>query len=259
MIASRLDRRLTSRVDPSDVVQETLADASKRMDEYLTQRPLPFLGWLRQLAGERVIDTHRRHIVSQRRSISREDRSGVGTDESSRDHARRFIANDTSPSNRLSRKERRDQVMTAMAELSVRDREVLTMRYFEQLSAAEIAEATGITEGAVKVRLLRADPHAEPAGGVTMTDQSGESLSPHPEPDHKLAELTEEITRRLLAGEAFDAEAYVSQLHECAGPIRELLPTMHQMTEVSRNVARRRQSEPCSDPLNSLTGEDSLP
>ena len=36
MVASRLDRRLTSRIDPSDVVQETLADAARRMDEYLS-------------------------------------------------------------------------------------------------------------------------------------------------------------------------------------------------------------------------------
>jgi RNA polymerase sigma-70 factor (ECF subfamily) len=159
MVATRLDRRLTSRVDPSDVVQETLADASKRLDDYLRDRPLPFLGWLRQLAGERVIDTHRRHIVSQRRSITREDRIGGRLDDSSRALARRFLANDTSPSNRLSRKERRDQVMAALAALSSRDREVLVMRYLEQLGAAEIAETLGITEGAVKARLLRALIH----------------------------------------------------------------------------------------------------
>ncbi len=156
MVAARLDRRLASRVDPSDVVQETLADAAKRMDDYLRDQPLPFLGWLRQLAGERVIDTHRRHIVSQRRSVNREDRNREQLDDTSRALARRFLASDTSPSNRLSRKERRDQVMAALAALSSRDREVLVMRYLEQLGAAEIAEALGITEGAVKARLLRA-------------------------------------------------------------------------------------------------------
>ncbi|QDV39163.1 sigma-70 family RNA polymerase sigma factor [Tautonia plasticadhaerens] len=159
MVAARLDRRLTSRVDPSDVVQETLADASKRMDDYLRERPLPFLGWLRQLAGERVIDAHRRHIASQRRSITRESRADAHPDDSSRALARRFLANDTSPSNRLSRRERCDQVMAALASLSARDREVLVMRYLEQLDAAQIAEALGITRGAVKARLLRALIH----------------------------------------------------------------------------------------------------
>jgi RNA polymerase sigma-70 factor (ECF subfamily) len=156
LIASRLDRRLTSRIDPSDVVQETLADAAKRLDDYLRERPLPFLGWLRQLAGERLIDTHRRHIFSQRRSVNRENRV---TDDASNLPAaliRRFLASDTSPSNRLSRQERRDQVRTALAALSERDREVLVMRYLEQASAAEIADVLGVTESAVKSRLLRA-------------------------------------------------------------------------------------------------------
>ena len=63
---------------------------------------------------------------------------------------------DTSPSNRLLRDERREQVMAALAELSPRDREVLVMRHFEQLSTAEIAEAVGATEISVRARLCRA-------------------------------------------------------------------------------------------------------
>ncbi|MHC5543202.1 ECF-type sigma factor, partial [Singulisphaera rosea] len=38
MVAARLDRRLASRIDPSDVVQETLVDAARRMDDYLRDR-----------------------------------------------------------------------------------------------------------------------------------------------------------------------------------------------------------------------------
>jgi RNA polymerase sigma-70 factor (ECF subfamily) len=46
--------------------------------------------------------------------------------------------------------------MGALAELSARDREVLVMRHLERLRSSEIAEALGITEGAVESRLLRA-------------------------------------------------------------------------------------------------------
>ena len=55
MVALRLDRRLAARVDPSDVVQEALADAARKLDGYLRDRPLPFYPWLRQLAGERLV------------------------------------------------------------------------------------------------------------------------------------------------------------------------------------------------------------
>jgi RNA polymerase sigma-70 factor, ECF subfamily len=156
MVAARLDRRLAPRVDPSDVVQETLADAARRMDEYLRDRPLPFFGWLRQLAGERVIDTHRRHVLAQRRSITRESRTPELSEESAVELGRKLMASDTSPSNRLMRQERCDQVMAALAGLSPRDREVLVMRHLEQLSTAEVAEALGISVGAVEVRLFRA-------------------------------------------------------------------------------------------------------
>lgn len=156
MVAARLDRRLASRIDPSDIVQDTLADAARRMDEYLRDQPLPFFGWLRQLAGERVIDAHRRHVFSQRRSVNRESRALELCDESAVALSRKLMASDTSPSNRMLRQERLDEVMAALAALSPRDREVLVMRHLEQLSTAEIAEALGITEGAVESRLLRA-------------------------------------------------------------------------------------------------------
>jgi RNA polymerase sigma-70 factor, ECF subfamily len=156
MVGARLDRRLAPRVDPSDVVQEALADASRRMDEYLEDRPLPFFAWLRQLAGERLIDAHRRHVLSQRRSINRESRPSDLPDDSAVTLAQRLVSDDTSPSNRLIREESRGRVLEALAGLSPRDRDVLVMRHLEQLSTAEIADALGVSVGAVESRLLRA-------------------------------------------------------------------------------------------------------
>jgi RNA polymerase sigma-70 factor (ECF subfamily) len=67
-VAVRLDRRLAARIDPSDVVQETLADAAKRFDLYLRDRPLPFYPWLRQITQERLADVYRQHIRAGRRA-----------------------------------------------------------------------------------------------------------------------------------------------------------------------------------------------
>src|SRR5438093_9616573 len=72
MVAVRADPRLAARVDPSDVVQETLAEAAARLDAYLRTRPLPFYPWLRQIAQQRLIDLHRRHVQAGRRSVMRE-------------------------------------------------------------------------------------------------------------------------------------------------------------------------------------------
>ncbi len=72
MIELRLDRQLQRRVDASDVVQDVLVEANRRLSEYLATRKLPFHLWLRQMARDRIIDAHRRHKVAARRSIDRE-------------------------------------------------------------------------------------------------------------------------------------------------------------------------------------------
>ena len=156
MVTARLDRRLASRVDASDIVQETLADAARRMDT-LSEGPSAAVFRLAPPScGRAMIDAQRRHIGSQRRSVTREERMPEPCEESAVEIVRRMLASDTSPSNRLVRQERDDQVMAALASLSPRDREVLVMRHLEDLSPPEIAEALGVTEMAVKLRLLRA-------------------------------------------------------------------------------------------------------
>ncbi len=156
MVTARLDRRLQPRVDASDVVQDALTDAAGQLEAYLRDQPLPFLPWLRQLACEWICKTHRRHLDSQNRSVTRERPAAAFSDESAVELGRQFVAPDTSPSNRMLRQELRDSVMTAVEELSARDREVLLMRHIEKLGTAEIAEVMGLTEAGVKARLHRA-------------------------------------------------------------------------------------------------------
>jgi RNA polymerase sigma-70 factor (ECF subfamily) len=157
MIAVRMDRRLLGRFDPSDVVQEALADACQELPAYLQRRPLPFYPWLRQLAWARLVDLHRHHLLARRRSVLREEAPDWPLpDESALQLADRLVASGTSPSGRLLRDELLAQVRLALERLSPRDREVMVMRHLEQLSTREIAAVLGVTEGAVKVRLVRA-------------------------------------------------------------------------------------------------------
>ncbi len=155
MVAVRLDRRLAARVDPSDVVQETLAEAAGKLDAYLRTRPLPFYPWLRRLAQERLADAHRHHLRAGRRSVAREEPAGLPA-ESALELAERLLAVSAGPSAGLRREEGRALVRAALDRLSVRDREVLVLRHLEHLSTAEAAAVLDISEGAVRVRLLRA-------------------------------------------------------------------------------------------------------
>lgn len=157
MIAIRLDRRLAARIDPSDVVQDVLLDAARELDDYLRQRPVPFYPWLRQLAWDRLIELHRRHLHAQRRSVKREQPLAPHlSDESAMQLADRVLARQSSPSDRAVRSELRARVRAALDQLGERDREVLVLRHLEHLSTREIAAVLGISEGAVKTRHLRA-------------------------------------------------------------------------------------------------------
>src|SRR5262249_47606494 len=72
MVEARLDRRVPGRVDPSDVLQDGLADAVARLPGYLADPRLPLFLWLRLVVGERLAKIHRDHLGAQIRDATRE-------------------------------------------------------------------------------------------------------------------------------------------------------------------------------------------
>jgi RNA polymerase sigma-70 factor (ECF subfamily) len=156
MVAVRFDVRLAARVDPSDVVQETLAEAAALLDHYLRERPLPFYPWLRQIAQRRLIELHRRHVLARRRTVTREEAADGWADRSAAGLAERLLGRLSSPSAHLHRQERRDRVRAALAALTERDREVLVLRILEGLPTRDAAAVLGTTEVAVRSRQVRA-------------------------------------------------------------------------------------------------------
>jgi RNA polymerase sigma-70 factor, ECF subfamily len=174
MVAVRLDRRLMARVDPSDVVQEALMDAAKKLSDYLRRRPLPFYPWLRRLAWERLVKLHRRHLTARKRSVSREEQQALQLpDESAIELANRLAGSGTSPSQRLIRGELRLRVKAALAKLPENDREFLVMRYLEQLTSGQIGAILEIGDSAVRMRHRRA---LERLGRLLRGDGNGEEL-----------------------------------------------------------------------------------
>jgi RNA polymerase sigma-70 factor (ECF subfamily) len=157
MVAQRMDPVLRQRVDASDIVQDALVSASRRLDEYLRAAPMPFHLWLRQLAKERLIDAHRRHREAARRSLDREQPLAVGyADRSSIDLARELRDGELTPAAAAIRHELQLRFQAALEGLGEQDREVMLMRHGEHLSNQEVAQALGLTEPAAGMRYLRA-------------------------------------------------------------------------------------------------------
>jgi RNA polymerase sigma-70 factor, ECF subfamily len=174
MIAVRMNPKLTARMDPSDVIQEVVAEAARQLPSYARRRPLPFYPWLRQLAWDRLVKLHQRHLRTEKRSVAREEPACFGLpDQSAVSLAKRLVAGGTSPSGRALREELCGRVHRALDQLEPGDREILIMRHLEQLQVAEIAALLGISEGAVKMRRLRA---AERMRELLESDGSREDL-----------------------------------------------------------------------------------
>jgi len=157
MIGVHLDAELLSRIDPSDIVQDTYTEAARRFPEYLQERPIPFYPWLRQLAWDRLVQLRRKHAQAHWRSVRREVANDMFlSDHSATQLADRLAARGSSPSRQAVRVEMRRRLRAALDCLASPDREVLVLRFLEQLSTRETAAVLGTSEVAARVRQLRA-------------------------------------------------------------------------------------------------------
>ncbi|MCA9061873.1 MAG: sigma-70 family RNA polymerase sigma factor, partial [Planctomycetaceae bacterium] len=158
MVQLRLDQRLQGRLDPSDVIQQAWIDAVQRFDEFQQQRELSPYVWIRFLTGQKLAQLHRHHLGTQMRQASRDVSlfRGALPSATSAVLAAQLVGKLTSPSAAVVREEQRLKVESALNGMEDHDREVLSLRHFEQLSNAETAEILGLSQDACYKRYVRA-------------------------------------------------------------------------------------------------------
>ncbi|MFN3192201.1 MAG: sigma-70 family RNA polymerase sigma factor [Aureliella sp.] len=158
MIGMRLDQKIMRRVDVSDVVQDVLVEANRRLTDYLANPVMAFHLWIRQIAKDRIIDAHRRHRASAKRSIDREQPMAAAgpVDQSTIELAAQLCDPELTPAAAATQRELAIHVQGAIELLDDRDREIILMRHYEQLSNQDIAQTLELTEPAASMRYLRA-------------------------------------------------------------------------------------------------------
>ena len=161
VIGLRLDPAIARRVDASDIVQDVLLEANQRLTEYLKKPDMPFHLWLRHLAQDRIIDTHRRHRLAQRRSVDREQPIArpAWADESSVSLVAQLIDTEATPTTEAIRHELQRRLSAAIDQLSEDDREIILMRHHEALSNQEVGRGAEADRG----RRVDALPAGAPA------------------------------------------------------------------------------------------------
>jgi RNA polymerase sigma-70 factor, ECF subfamily len=158
MVQMRLDWRLHGRIDESDVIQDAYLEASRRLNDYLARPDMPLFLWLRFLVGERLLILHRHHLGAKMRDARREVSifQEALPEASSAALAAQLLGEETSPSEAAVRAERLLHLQEAINQLDPIDREVLSLRHFEQLNRVETARVLGIAEPAAAKRYIRA-------------------------------------------------------------------------------------------------------
>ncbi len=158
MIDLRMDRAIQQRVDASDIVQDVLMEANRRLKEYLKDPVMPFHLWLRHMARDRLIDAHRRHRQAARRSLDREQPLVAARylDQSTLDLAGQLADRELTPAAAATWHELQRRFQAALDTLEEQDQEVVLMRHFEHLGNSEVAQALGLSEAAAGMRYLRA-------------------------------------------------------------------------------------------------------
>ena len=158
MVRLRLDRRLQGRIDPSDVLQEAYLDVAKRAREYIANPSIPVFLWLRLITGQRLAALHRQHLGAQMRDAGQEVslHRGALPHATSASLAALLLGRFTSPTQAAQRAEMQIRLQEVLNAMDPIDREVLTLRHFEELSNVETAQVLGIQKAAASNRYLRA-------------------------------------------------------------------------------------------------------
>ena len=158
LVQMRLDQKIQRRIDVSDVVQDVMIEVNRRLQKYLENPVMSFHLWIRQIAKDRIIDAHRRHRVSAKRSVDREQAvvAPAGMHHSTMDLCMQISDQELTPAAAATQQEMAKLVEGAIADLGEQDAEIIVMRHYEQLSNQEVAEVLQLSEPAASMRYLRA-------------------------------------------------------------------------------------------------------
>ncbi|WP_205678804.1 sigma-70 family RNA polymerase sigma factor [Aquisphaera insulae] len=145
---------LRGKLDPSDVVQQTVLRAHEKAGQFRGETEAEWMAWLRTILGN-VIAMARRRYASDTRDLGRERSLQARLDDSASRMEGWLAADQTSPSQRASRHEQALRLAAALARLPSDQREAIELHHLEGLTVAEVGLRMGRTRAAAMGLIFR--------------------------------------------------------------------------------------------------------
>jgi RNA polymerase sigma-70 factor (ECF subfamily) len=144
----QMDPRLQGKLDPSDLVQQTLLQALQALDQFRGHSDRELAAWLRQILAHKMTNAAR-DLGRAKRAVARECSLEAALEQSSARLEAWLAAEQSSPSQEAQRKEQVLRMAEALAQLPEAQREALTLHYLQGWSLDDIGQYLGRSPAAV--------------------------------------------------------------------------------------------------------------
>lgn len=144
-----------SQLEPEDIIQDVYAAAWHQLGGREFKCWAVFVGWLKTIAINRVIDLRRR-MLADKRNVTRKLSDAGAHSRSYVQLADRFAGALTSPSGRVARQEAVGWLVAQLWRLPDDYRQVIQLRFLDGLPVAEVASKMKRSEAAVHMLCHRA-------------------------------------------------------------------------------------------------------
>jgi RNA polymerase sigma-70 factor (ECF subfamily) len=150
----QFDDALKSKLDSSDIVQQTLLEAHRSLSEFRGQSEQEKLAWLRQILARNMADELRK-FRRQKRNVHVEESLQAALSESAIRAERWLASADGTPSQCAIANEQMIVLAASLMRLPQDQRRAIELHHLQGLSSAAVAERLGRTEIAVAGLLRR--------------------------------------------------------------------------------------------------------
>jgi RNA polymerase sigma-70 factor (ECF subfamily) len=148
---ARLDGRLRSKLDPADLVQQTMTRALERREQFRGASDEQRAAWLRTLLAHVMVDALRKHARPDGAERSLE----AALEQSSARLEALLAADQTSPSGRVEKHERLVRLADAMEALPEDQRRSIELKHLQGLPLVDVARQMNRSVPAVAGLLQR--------------------------------------------------------------------------------------------------------